>query len=207
MKRRMSTSVFARIAGAGVVGAVVAVGALVGAGVASATPIDKTFAYDCNIPIFGHKTLNIEVKVDIPATGTVGTPIQAGPFTAITPIPHDVYDVFTPFGATQADGTAEASAVVDLPGNTPNPQTLNINATIAMTQVPNPSGPDMLLPATGTVPAATANVTGTASVSLGSSLTAHVTPRDSSGNPTILGTLDVPCTATGATPLSTVVVS
>ena len=195
MKRRMSSSTLARIAGVGIAGAVAAVTALLGSGVASATPVDKTIPYDCDIPIFGTKTLNIEVQVDIPASGTVGNPVQASDFTAITPIPSDVYDVFTPFGATQADGTAETAADVHLTGNNPDDQSLAINATIPLTQVPNPSGPDMLLPASGSVPAVTPNVAGTATVSLSSSITAHVTPRDSAGNPTILGTLDVPCTA------------
>jgi hypothetical protein len=201
MKRRISSSVVGRIAGAGLVGAVVCVTTLLGAGAASAA--GATIAYDCNIPIFGHKTLNIAVSADIPATGTVGTPVHTTNFHAVAPIPHDVYDVFTPFGATQADGTADVSADVDLGGVT----SLPISATIPLTPVPTPSGPDMLLNASGPVPDYTPASAGTAHVSAGANFTAHVTPRDSGGNPTILGTLDVPCVATGATFLQDVVVS
>src|ERR1044072_5506788 len=121
----------------------------------------------------------------LPDAGRGGTPIHVSGFTAITPIPHDVYDVFTPFGATQADGDADTTASVTL--GTPSP--VSIHATIPMTQVPNPSGPDMLLPASGSVPDVTPTATGSAVVKLGTTITAHVTPRDSGGSSTILGTL------------------
>lgn len=200
MKRRMSSSALARIAGASVVGAVVAVTTLVGAGVASAAPVDKTIAYDCDIPIFGTKTLNIEVQADIPATATVGSPIQLHDVAVVVPIPHDLYDTFTPFGATQADATLDFGFViggVSVPVDWYGPPT----------QIPNPSGPDLLLVFHGSVPSVTPGQAGIVTVAAGRDLTIHLTPRDAAGNPTVLGTLAVPGTTTADTTLGTVVVA
>jgi uncharacterized protein DUF6801 len=190
-----------RLLGGGIAGVLLAAVSVLSAPVAAATPVDKTIAYDCTIPIFGHKTLNLDFRLNIPASGTVGSPIQLAPITIIVPLPHDIYDVFTPFGATQADGTLEFSFVI-------NGTTLPVTFIGPPTQIPDPSGRDLLLVFVGTVPPFTPDQAGTVSVAAGTNFEMHVTPRDAGGNPTVLGTLDVPGTAAGAdTQLGTVVVS
>lgn len=169
---------------------------------AAADPVDETIAFDCSIPISGNKTVSAEVEANIPTTGQVGVPVELG-VQMIVSFSNDVFDSVTPFGATQFDGTADSGLVVTQSDGS----TIDLPFQAMIPPTPISPGSPTSIPFGSPFLVFTPTVAGVAIVGLYPNLTLQVTPRDADGNPTILGTLDIPCTTTGDTTLGTVSIS
>jgi len=187
---------------------VLAIGA--GAGQAAASPVSVTIPFDCNMPIIGHVNSPVVFTADVPATSSTGDPFTIGAWSATVDLPHVAFDwLYGPFGAHFTDGTMDTTIDVDSTGTTQFP----VTGTIARTAVPDMTGPDLLIPATGSGPQATGPVT---RVAAGATATLHLAWYDANGDPVLLDpdgpdpqplVLTVPCAATGDTTIATPVVT
>lgn len=151
----------------------------------SATPL--ALRYTCSFPMIGNQS----VMTTIVWKGADSHP--AGQATA--PVPVDVTATIGDFvtqplrvvGASTVEGEADAAAVVVAPdGNTGVTTTL----TVSRTAVPA-SGP-MTFAARGTARSMVFNRPGDARITVGR-LALRMNPRNTDGEPTILGVVDAPC--------------
>ncbi|MBA8924926.1 hypothetical protein BC739_002125 [Kutzneria viridogrisea] len=171
--------------------AVLAVTALLGAGIASAdVPVDKTLTWKGDFPVIGTLSpISTQMLASLPSPVTVGQPGGTVPVTLNVDAPADATNGLELVGAASVEGTVKATVVVtDSAGTTVN---VPILLTIPKTATPA-SGEHLKFTATGNASFPSPQHAGTATVVLdGASASTTLEPKDSSGNDTALGTFTV----------------
>ncbi|MCP2169313.1 DUF6801 domain-containing protein [Goodfellowiella coeruleoviolacea] len=178
------------------VGVVAAVGLLAGlgsglfgSGVAAAATVTKTLNYTCEFPLIGPGPLSVAIKVTFPNSGVVNQPIQATGFSATVTVPADTVDVLRLLDGATVEGSAAANVrVTDGAGTSQAVAIPNLN--VPVTAVP-PTG-DMVVVASGPVPAFTVTHAGNAAINVGD-FTSDLLPKKADGSLTELGPLHLDC--------------
>jgi hypothetical protein len=197
-----------RVAAATAIGLAAGAVGVLGAGQATADTqalATKDITYSCELPLIGTRDLVTTVSVNIPASGTVGTPIQATDFSASVHVPSEIVDFYRAFGGVTVSGTADAQSNINKNG-APF-QTLDIPLTVPETPVP-PTG-ELVVPGVGDVPPVTPDSAGTYAVHAGN-FNSTLNVKDANGADIVISPMSVSCTApadAGATHLGDVAVS
>jgi hypothetical protein len=181
----MKTGLFARAAAC-----VLATGALTVAmaGPSLAATASLNITYTCHFSLLGDQAMSATVSsADLPDSAAVGVPTASSTNTVTSVVPEVARGTLYFFGARTVEGTMTSTVPVTNGGAT---QTLTSVSTIPST--PIPANGTFQVTATGTFPAMTLANAGTATISLGDA-TLTLTPRNESGDTTLLGTLNVPC--------------
>lgn len=172
---------------------VVAVGAVMGAGIASANvPVDKTLTFRGDFPVIGElKDIRGQIVTSLPSPVKVG---QSGtvPFTLNVDAPPDAGDGLNLIGAASLEGFVDADIVLTDSAGTV--ATVHVHLPVPSTPTP-PPGERLKFTASGDVAFPAGHHAGAATVKLNPSTAATtLTPKDSAGNNTALGTFTVDLT-------------
>jgi hypothetical protein len=180
-----------------VIGAAGVVAGLLGSGIASAdVAVDQFLNWNGNFPIIGNlDPISTETITSLPSPVTVGTASSSFPVSVKIDAPPLATTGLEDVGAASVSGTAQV--VVEATDSAGKTADQTVNLTIPSTPTP-PSGSDFVVTATGTTSIPAIADAGNVVLKVVSANTT-LTPVDSSGNPTIVGTftVDLSLDATG----------
>ena len=155
---------------------------IVGAASASAAASSLTLSYTCTFPLIGSQSVSVTYGQDLPDSATQGVPNSPSAATADITVPAVITKGLTLAGAVAVSGSAVArQSVTNGAASFGGP----VRYTVPSTPVPA-LGP-FTMRATGTFPSVTYPNAGTAELTVGD-LSLTLTPLNSTGNPTALGT-------------------
>jgi hypothetical protein len=160
----------------------------VGAVSAQAAESSLTLSYTCTFPVIGARPVTATYGQNLPVSVTQGVPNSPSGVTADIVVPAGVTKGLNLVGAATISGSAVASQSV-----TNGAARFGGPVTYAMPSMPVPASGAFTMHATGTFPSVTYPNAGTATISVGD-LSQTLTPLNSRGRPTVLGTFTVPCT-------------
>ncbi len=160
----------------------------VGAVSARAAESSLTLSYTCTFPVIGARPVIATYGQNLPVSVTQGVPNSPSGVTADIVVPAGVTKGLNLVGATTISGSAVASQSV-----TNGAARFGGPVTYTMPSMPVPASGAFTMHATGTFPSVTYPNAGTATISVGD-LSQRLTPLNSRGKPTVLGTFTVPCT-------------
>ncbi|MBO2463320.1 DUF6801 domain-containing protein [Actinomadura violacea] len=186
-------------------GAAVAASPPGGAAPARAQEADSALNYTCTFPAGTAEKVAVRVQGTFPAEGTAGKPVQPGRVTATVTIPKASLDDVTALGGASVVGTARLTAAVTQNGKATEASWPGL--TTPATRVA--AGTDLVLAASGDVPAVTPAAAGDLTFAAGD-LALALSPRKADGTePKAPKTLALKCApAEGGTPvLATVPIS
>jgi hypothetical protein len=184
-----------------VIGAAGVVAGLLGTGIASASvAVNQSLNWSGNFPIIG--TLD---PITTTTTATIPSPVTVGTASAdfavsvrIDAPPLATTGLETVGAATVSGSAAVTVKATDSAGVSQNE---TINLSIPSTPTPQP-GSDLVFTATGRANVPAIAHAGNVSLTVVSPATTTLTPEDSGGNPTILGTFTVTLTQDSTGPAS-----
>ena len=160
----------------------------VGAASARAAESSLTLSYACTFPLIGSHSVSTTYGQDLPVSVTQGVPNSPSAVTADIVVPRIVTRGLNLIGAATLSGSAVArQSVTNGAARFGGPVRYTVPGT------PVPASGAFTMHATGTFPSVAYPNAGTASISVGD-LTLTLTPLDSRGKPTALGTFTTPCT-------------
>jgi hypothetical protein len=159
-----------------------------GAGTAVAQPVSLTLKYTCSFPVIGNQSLSARISADIPASHTVGEPSHRFAIHAVATVGTTLTQGLGLLGVKTIEGTLDARTQVAAPQGD-----LGITVPLTIGKTTMPSSGALSIPANGTAPTRTFTKPGRAKITVGD-FVAHLVPRNASGDLTVLGKLDVPCT-------------
>lgn len=160
----------------------------VGAGSARAAESSLTLSYACTFPVIGSRSVTATYGQDLPVSVTQGVPNSPSAVTADIVVPAGVTRGFNLVGAATVSGSAVAQqSVTNGAARFGGPVAYTVPST------PVPASGAFTMHATGTFPSVAYPNAGTASIMVGD-LSQTLTPLNSRGRPTVLGTFTVPCT-------------
>jgi hypothetical protein len=160
----------------------------VGAASAQAAESSLTLSYACTFPLIGSHSVSTTYGQDLPVSVTQGVPNSPSDVTADIVVPRIVTRGLNLIGAATISGSAVAGqSVTNGAARFGGPVRYTVPGT------PVPASGAFTVHATGTFPSVTYPNAGTAQLSVGN-LVLTLTPLDSRGNPTALGTFTTPCT-------------
>jgi hypothetical protein len=161
----------------------------VGAATAQAAESSLTLSYACTFPLIGSQPVTVTYGQDLPGSVTQGVPNSPSEATADIVVPPVVTRGLTLIGAATVWGSAiTMQSVTNGAARFGGPVRYTVPGT------PVPASGAFTLPAAGTFPSVTYPNAGTADIMVGD-LSLTLTPLNSKGEPTVLGTLTTPCTA------------
>jgi len=160
----------------------------VGAVSARAAESSLTLSYTCTFPVIGARPVTATYGQDLPVSVTQGVPNSPSGVTADIVVPAGVTKGLNLVGAASISGSAVAGQSV-----TNGAARFGGPVTYTMPSMPVPASGAFTMHATGTFPSVTYPNAGTATISVGD-LSQRLTPLNSRGKPTVLGTFTVPCT-------------
>ena len=160
----------------------------VGAAMAQAAESSLTLSYACTFPVIGSRAVTATFGQDLPVSVTAGVPNSPSGATADIVVPSVVTRGLNLVGAATVSGSAiGVQSVTNGAARFGGPLRYTVPGT------PVPASGAFTMHATGTFPSVTYPNAGTASISVGN-LSLTLTPLDSRGKPTALGTFTAPCT-------------
>jgi hypothetical protein len=160
----------------------------VGAVSARAAESSLTLSYTCTFPVIGSRAVTTTYGQDLPVSVTQGVPNSPSGATADIVVPAVVTKGLNLVGAATISGSAVASqSVANGAARFGGPVTYTVPS------MPVPASGAFTMHAAGTFPSVTYPNAGTATISVGD-LSQTLTPLNSRGKPTALGTFTVPCT-------------
>ena len=160
----------------------------VGAASARAAENSLTLNYTCTFPLIGSQSVAVTYGQDLPGSVTQGVPNSPSDVTAGIVVPRLVTKGLTLIGTATVSGSAVAvQSVTNGAARFGGPVRYTVPST------PVPASGAFTLHATGRFPSVTYPNVGTAKLTVGD-LSLTLTPLNSNGNPTALGTFTVPCT-------------
>ena len=160
----------------------------VGAATARAAESSLTLRNACTFPLIGSRPVTVTYGQDLPGSVTQGVPNSPSAVTADIVVPAAVTKGLNLIGAAAVTGSAVVSqSVANGAARIRGP----VRYVVPSTAVPASGA--FTLHATGTFPSVTYPNVGTASIIVGN-LSLTLTPLNSEGNPTALGTITTPCT-------------
>jgi len=160
----------------------------VGAASARAAENSLTLNYTCTFPLIGSQSVAVTYGQDLPGSVTQGVPNSPSDVTAGIVVPRLVTKGLTLIGTATVSGSAVAvQSVTNGAARFGGPVRYTVLGT------PVPASGAFTLQATGTFPSVTYPNAGTAKLTVGN-LSLTLSPLDSKGNPTALGTFTAPCT-------------
>jgi hypothetical protein len=160
----------------------------VGAASARAAENSLTLNYTCTFPLIGSQSVAVTYGQDLPGSVTQGVPNSPSDVTAGIVVPRLVTKGLTLIGTATVSGSAVAvQSVTNGAVRFGGP----VRYTVPSTSVPASGA--FTLQAAGTFPSVTYPNAGTAKLAVGN-LSLTLTPLNSKGQPTALGTFTAPCT-------------
>lgn len=160
----------------------------VGAVSARAAETSLTLSYTCTFPLIGSQSVTATYGQDLPASVTQGVLNSPSGATADIVVPAAVARGLTLIGAATVSGSAVAlQSVINGTARFGGPVRYTVPST------PLPALGAFTLHSAGTFPSVTYPNVGTAQLSVGD-LSLTLTPLDSTGKPTALGTFTTACT-------------
>lgn len=159
-----------------------------GAGTAAAQPVALTLKYTCSFPLIGNQPLTARISSDIPTSHTVGEPSHQFAIHAVATVGTTLTDGLGLLGAKTVEGTLDAKITVAAPQGD-----LGVTVPLTIVKTSVPSSGSLSIPANGTAPTRTFSKPGRAKITVGD-FVAHLVPRNASGDLTVLGKFDLPCT-------------
>lgn len=160
----------------------------VGAAMAQAAESSLTLSYTCTFPLIGSRAVTATYGQDLPVSVTAGVANSPSGATADIVVPSVVTRGLNLVGAATVSGSAIAvQSVTNGAARFGGPLRYTVPGT------PVPVSGAFTMHAMGTFPSVAYPNAGTASISVGT-LSLTLTPRDSRGKPTVLGTFTAPCT-------------
>ena len=160
----------------------------VGAASARAAESSLTLGYTCSFALIGSQSVTVTYGQNLPGSVTQGVPTSPTGATADIAVPAVVTEGLALLGAATVSGSAAADGSV---ANGAARFGGSVPFTVPSTAVPVSGA--FTMHATGTFPSVTFPNAGTATITVGD-LSLTLTPLDSKGKPTALGTITVPCT-------------
>lgn len=158
-----------------------------GARPAAADTARLTIRYTCSFPPLGSQPLTARIQLTGSRTIPVGRATPRLPIDASATTTATVTGALGAIGATTVDGTVDATASVASPeGN----RTVPVPLTVPRTRLPA-SGP-LTVRASGTTPTLVFHRPGRAEITVGG-LVMHLTPRNASGEETVVGEVTITC--------------
>jgi len=161
----------------------------VGAATAQAAESTLTLSYSCTFPLIGSQPVTVTYGQDLPGSVTQGVPASPFDVTADIVVPAVVTKGLNLLGAATVSGAAVTVASV-----TNGAARFGGPVRYAVPGTPVPLSGTFPLHAAGRFPSVTYPHVGTASITVGN-LSLTLTPLNSKGKPTALGTFTAPCTA------------
>jgi hypothetical protein len=160
----------------------------VGAVSAQAAETSLALNYTCTFPVIGSRPVTATYGQNLPVSVTQGVPNSPSGVTADIVVPAAVTRGLNLVGAATISGSAVAGqSVVNGAARFGGPVSYTVPST------PVPASGAFTMHATGTFPSVSYPNAGTATISVGD-LSQTLTPLNSRGRPTVLGTFTVPCT-------------
>jgi Bacterial Ig-like domain (group 3)/Domain of unknown function DUF11 len=160
----------------------------VGAASARAAESSLTLSYTCTFPLIGSHSVSVTYGEDLPGSVTQGVLASSAGTTAAIAVPAIAAEGLTLVGAATVSGSAAGDeSVTDGAASFGGPVTYTVSET------PIPASGAFTIDATGTFPSVTFPNAGTADLTAGN-LSLTLTPLDSKGQPTALGTFTSACT-------------
>ncbi len=160
----------------------------VGAVSARAAESSLTLSYTCAFPLIGSQSVSATYGQNLPGSVTQGVPNSPSAVTADITVPAVVTKGLALIGAATVSGSAAADqSVTNGAARFGGPVRYTVPGT------PVPASGAFTLHGAGTFPSVTYPNTGTAALMIGS-LSLTLTPLNSKGKPTALGTFTAPCT-------------
>ena len=160
----------------------------VGAVSARAAESSLTLSYTCTFPLIGSQSVSATYGQNLPGSVTQGVPNSPAAVTADVTVPAVVTKGLALIGAATVSGSA-----VTLQSVTNGATRFGGPVSYTVPSTPVPASGAFTMHATGTFPSVTYPNTGTAKLAV-VSLSLTLTPLDSKGKPTALGTFTAPCT-------------
>lgn len=160
----------------------------VGAVSARAAESSLTLSYTCTFPAIGSRSVIATYGQNLPGSVTQGVPNSPSAATADIVAPAVITKGLNLVGAATVSGSAVASqSVTNGAARFGEPVAYTVPGT------PVPASGAFTMHATGTFPSVTYPNAGTATITVGD-LSQTLTPRNSRGKPTVLGTFTSACT-------------
>ncbi len=160
----------------------------VGAVSARAAESSLTLSYTCTFPLIGSQSVSATYGQNLPGSVTQGVPNSPSAVTADVTVPAVVTKGLALIGAATVKGSA-----VTMQSVTNGATRFGGPVPYTVPSTPVPASGAFTMHATGTFPSVTYPNTGTAKLAV-VSLSLTLTPLDSKGKPTALGTFTAPCT-------------
>ena len=160
----------------------------VGAASARAAESSLTVRYTCAFPLIGSRSVTVTYGMDLPGSVTQGVPTSPSGVTADIAVPRAVTQGLNLIGAATVSGSAPADQSV-----TNGAARFGGSIPYSVPSTPVPASGAFTMHATGTFPSITLPNAGTAELAVGN-LSLSLTPLNSQGNPTALGTITAACT-------------
>lgn len=161
----------------------------VGAATAQAAESSLALSYSCTFPLIGSQPVTVTYGQDLPDSVTQGVPASPFDVTADIVLPAVVTKGLNLLGAATVSGAAVTHQSV-----TNRPARFGGPVRYAVPGTPVPFSGIFPLHAAGKFPSVAYPNVGTASIAVGD-LSLTLTPLNSKGKPTALGTFTAPCTA------------
>ena len=160
----------------------------VGAASARAAESSLTLRYTCTFPLIRSQSVTVTYGQDLPGSVTQGVPTSPSGVTADIVLPALVTKGLALVGAATVKGSAAGDQSV-----TNGAASFGGSVPYTVPRAPVPASGAFTMHATGTFPSVTYPNVGTADLKVGN-LSLTLTPLNSRGKPTVLGTFTAPCT-------------
>ena len=160
----------------------------VGAASARAAESSLTLSYTCAFPLIGSQSVTVTYGQNLPGSVTQGVPTSPSGVTSDIVLPPLVTRGLALIGAATVSGSAAGDQSV-----TNGAASFGGAVPYTVPKTPVPASGAFTLHATGTFPSVTYPNAGTAELMVGN-LSLTLTPLNSRGRPTALGTFTSPCT-------------
>ncbi|GAA0628026.1 DUF6801 domain-containing protein [Streptomyces crystallinus] len=171
-------------------------GALLSYGVGSAAAVEARLSqtYECRFPLIGADPLKVAISAELPASVPVNTQTGAIRIDALSTVSARAAQGLGLVGAKTVEGTASASATVNLPGG--GQLDVGVDTTVAKAGIPSPAR-DFEVRASGAAPSLSFRTPGAATLDV-NALTLKLTARDATGTvvrlPPYGDVFEAPCT-------------
>ena len=160
----------------------------VGAASARAAESSLTLSYTCTFPLIGSHSVSVTYGEDLPGSVTQGVLASSAGTTAAIAVPAIAAEGLTLVGAATVSGSAAGDESV-----TDGAASFGGSVAYTVPGTPIPASGAFTIDAIGTFPSVTFPNAGTADLTAGN-LSLTLTPLDSKGQPTALGTFTSACT-------------
>lgn len=144
--------------------------------------------YTCAFSLIGDQSISVDFFTNIPNSIAMGHSTANYAVKALATMPLEVTTALSLEGASTMAGTMDGQASIEAPQGD-----LAETVPFEIQKITLPNSSSFTATATGNVPAVTYSKPGRAEIII-DGLTMHLVPRDSSGNLSALGDMNVPCT-------------